>query len=110
MRLSRKRMPTKLCVIVEARSDQPGVPEPVRVFISESLLSESPGCARRVPPVDPSNGGLSNVSLAYAFQVGRFRACQNVSAADVSRLDATRWSQRPKLVQGSVESVWALEG
>ena len=26
MRLSRKRMPTKLCVIVEARSDQPGVP------------------------------------------------------------------------------------
>ena len=26
MRLSRRRMPTKLCVIVEARSDQPGVP------------------------------------------------------------------------------------
>ena len=26
MRLSRKRMPTKLCVIVEAKSDQPGVP------------------------------------------------------------------------------------
>ena len=26
MRPSRKRMPTKLCVMVEARSDQPGVP------------------------------------------------------------------------------------
>ena len=26
MRLSRKRIPTKLCAIVEARSDQPGVP------------------------------------------------------------------------------------
>ena len=26
MRPSRKNMPTKLCVMVEARSDQPGVP------------------------------------------------------------------------------------
>ena len=26
MRPSRKRMPTKLCVMVKARSDQPGVP------------------------------------------------------------------------------------
>ena len=26
MRPSRKRMPTKLCVMVETRSDQPGVP------------------------------------------------------------------------------------
>ena len=26
MRPPRKRMPTKLCVMVEARSDQPGVP------------------------------------------------------------------------------------
>ena len=26
MRPSRKRMPTKLCVMVEAGSDQPGVP------------------------------------------------------------------------------------
>ena len=51
---------------------------------------------------------FAKTSRTIEFQVGRFRARQNVSAADVSRLYATRWSQRPKLAQGSLEPVTSL--
>ena len=37
MRTSRKRMPTKLCVMVEGRSDQPGVPAFENVSIAKAV-------------------------------------------------------------------------
>ena len=37
MRPSRKRMPTKLCVMVEARSDQPGVPAFENLSIAKTV-------------------------------------------------------------------------
>ena len=37
MRPSRKRMPTKLCVMVEARSDQPGAPAFENLSIAKAV-------------------------------------------------------------------------
>ena len=41
MRLSRERMPTKPCVIVEARSDQPGVPAFENLSLAKAKLSNT---------------------------------------------------------------------
>ena len=41
------------------------VSESVRISISVSDLRVSPGLPRRVAPVDPLNGGLSNLSMPW---------------------------------------------